>query len=331
MTDSLTNIEVYASVKRWLTKLAVKSRSFDFSKSSTKRAGLYWLKCYCKFVRGNPDSLIKDREVSLKSTNEVEKRKHEEYVESFIIDMRRKEYAPNSIATAVGMVRSFYKANYMHLEEVPSVPIRPVRASKVPTVKEIKKMCKVADIPTRAWICAQKDSGLANIDLLSLKLTNRSSEFGTIKKQLRKGTEPIHLEIRRQKTGERTHSFFGPNAIDALNNYVKLDGQGRIFMMSATSIQQKVKAVGIRAKVATKEVPIHPYSLRKFFNTYMKMAGVNEALVEVMMGHSIGRVRSAYLATGSSDAVSGIPISKLAEIYMKAYRDPSFGIDIEMV
>jgi len=291
---------------------------------------MYWLKRFCKFLQTNPDSLIKDREKTAQSTNQATRRQHEEYAESFIIKLRG-DYAPNSIATAIGMVRSFYKANYWPLKEVPSVRPYTVRACKVPTVKEIKKMCKKADISTKAWICAQKDSGLANTDLLSLKLNNVSSEFGTIKTQFRKGTVPIHLEIRRQKTSERTHSFFGPNAIDALQEFVDLKRSGRIFAMSARSIQKKVKAAGIAARVSTKTVPITPYSLRKFFNTYMKMAGVNEALVEVMMGHSIGRVRSAYLATGSSDVGSGIPISKLAEIYMKAYNDPSFGINIERV
>ena len=236
MGNSMTNMEVYESVKRWLRKLEAKSRSLDFSKSSTKRAGTYWLTYYCKFLKTNPDALIKDREASVKSTNQTVQRKHEEFVESFIIKLRNRDYAPNSIATAVGMVRSFYKANYYGLKEVPTVRPYTVRASKVPTVKELKKMCKVADIPTRAWICSQKDSGLANTDLFALKLSNESSEFGAIRKQLRKGMVPIHVEIRRQKTAQRTHSFFGPNAIDGLKEYVNLNKRGSIFSMSSLPV-----------------------------------------------------------------------------------------------
>ena len=59
--------------------------------------------------------------------------------------------------------------------------------------------------------------------------------------------------------------------------------------------------------------------LRRSFNSLMKLAGMNEALVERMMGHSIGRVRSAYLVTGRDEQITGIPIKTLAEEYMKYY------------
>lgn len=116
-------------------------------------------------------------------------------------------------------------------------------------------------------------------------------------------------------SGEPTDSFFGPNAIEALNA-LNPEKQG-IFNMSVRSIQNKVKQAGVRSRVATKTVPVTPYCLRRFFNTYMKMGdpdknipGVNRDIVEMMMGHSIGRVRSAYLKP---------PIEKLAKIYMNAY------------
>jgi len=313
------NLEVYETVKHWCTKLEAKSRSVDFDKSSTKRAGLFWLKRYCKFLGANPDSLIRERTEQLPSANMAIKRKHEEYVESFIIDLKRKPYSPNSITTAVGLIRSFYKSNYVPLVEVTSVRPYGVRPFKVPTIKDIKKMASIAALPIKTWLIGQKDCGLGNVDLLSLSSNTLSSEFGTIKTQLKKGIVPIHIEIRRQKTGERTDSFFGPNAIDALNEYLPNGSSGRIFKMSARSVETQIKALGIKAKVSTKDVPITPYSLRKVFNTYMKLGGVNEALVERMMGHSIGRVREAYLVTGRSEGVAGIPISNLAEIYMKAY------------
>jgi len=179
------------------------------------------------------------------------------------------------------------------------------------------------------------NSGLGNTDLLSLSLANLSSEYGTIGQQLRKGTVPIHVEIRRQKTGERTHSFFGPNAINALKDYVNIKGlSSKIFKMQMRTVQQRVKALGIKAKISTQEVPVTPYVFRKAFNSFMKFGdpskdipGVNEAIVELMMGHSIGRVRSAYLVTGQGSTGTGIPISKLAEIYMKTYP----AIDINLV
>ena len=117
----MVNPEVYESVKRWLTRLRFKSRSLDFSKSSTKRAGLYWLTKYCKYLKTNPDTLMEDRVKTLDGKSEMMKRKHEEHVEEFSITLENKKYAPNSIATAIGMIRSFYKSNYAQLIEVSTV------------------------------------------------------------------------------------------------------------------------------------------------------------------------------------------------------------------
>ncbi len=320
--NSLVNLEVYSSVKRWLRKLEANSRSVDFTKSSTRRAALYWLKVYCKFLKTNPDSLMVSRNETLKSTVKATQRKHEEMLDDFIVDLRRNDKSPNTISTATGLIRSFYKANYVDLKEVTRINIYKVRPFKVPMVEDIRKICKKADVATKAWVCCQKDSGLANIDLLGLSQNTLSSEFGTIKNQLKKGIIPVHVEIRRQKTGEPTHSFFGPNAIDALNKFITPRSRNPlIFNMSIRTIQKKIKALAIKANVASERVPVTPYTLRKFFNTTMKyIAKVPESVVETWMGHSIGRVKSAYSVVGSGDVAVGMPISKMAETYMEAYQ-----------
>jgi len=319
MKNLVENLLVYESVKRWLQKLTVNSKSMDFSQSQTQRAAIFWLKNYCNYLKTNPDTLIRQRATDLESTVQIVKRKHEEMLEGYILHLKNEDYAPNTVAVATGLIRSFYKANYAQIVEVKTPRSYNIRAFKVPTVKDLKAMATKADPAIKAWILCQANSGLANTDLLSLSGSTTSSEYGTIKTQLKKGLVPIHIEIRRQKTGEKTDTFLGPNAIDALHAYLNEGENGRLFHMSMRSIQQKVKALGIKSKVATNEVPVTSYSMRKFFNTQMKYAGVNESIVELMMGHSIGKVRSAYLVTGSGDVGTGIPVSKLAEIYMKAY------------
>lgn len=318
---SFTHPEVYPEVKRWLVSLESGTRSSDFASASTSRLALFWLKKFCKFVNMNPSKLIADRIETLESKNEIKKRQHEEWVQQFLIHLEHKDYASNTRLNALGMLRSFYKHNYYDLRKIKSVTPRPVRAKKVPMLKDLKKMCRIADISTRAWICCQVNSGLANIDLINLNLGNLSSEYGTIRRQLKRGIVPIHIEINRKKTGERVDSFFGPNAIDALNDY--LGGRTRDLLfgrgMSMRTIQKRVKAIGIRSRVATKNRPTTPYTLRDAFNTLMKQSGMNEAIVERMMGHSIGRVRGAYLVIGEGDLISGLPISELASTYMKHY------------
>lgn len=305
----------------------------DFSQSQTQRAALFWLTKYCNYLKLDPDTIINQRTTDIENTSQAVKRKHEEMLEGYILYLKNKGiddkknigYSPNSVAVATGLIRSWYKANYAPIIEVKTPRSYNVRAFKVPTVKDLKIMAakteKESDLAIKAWILCQANCGLANTDLLSLSGNTTSSEYGTIKIQLKKGVVPIHIEVRRQKNGEKTDTFLGPNAIDALHEYLAEGENGKLFHMSMRSIQQKVKALGINSKVATKEVPVTSYCLRKFFNTQMKYAGVNESIVERWMGHSIGKVKAAYLVTGSGEGGQGqgIPISEMAKIYMQAY------------
>jgi len=313
------NMEVYETVKRWTKALDLRSRSLDFKLSSTNRAAMYWLREFCNYHKTNPDSLIADRKATMNSADDLTRRKHEEMLEDYATYLRRKEKAPNTISNAVGMIRSFYMHNYVDLKKVATVRPRVVRRSRTPSPEDLRKMVKIANLPIKTWMCSQKDSGLANVDLFSLTYETQSNEFGSIKNQLKKGIVPIHLEINRQKTSERTDSFLGPNAVEALKEYAEPSPRGRIFRISPRSVQQHVKALSIKTRVATKEAPVTPYSLRRYFNTRMKaIANVNNDMVELMMGHSIGGVHSAYLNIGKG-TVTGIPVSNLVKIYMDAY------------
>ena len=322
------------SVQRWLKRLRTKSRSPDFDNCATKKAALFWLKKYISFLKKtnqnqveserfptDPNSIMRHRELSIKSEREVIKRSHEEWVEDFSIHLQNVKtatmpngYAPKSVATAIGLIRSFYKTNYYPLQEVALPPPTPIRDFKVPTVVEVRKICKYADPQIGTYIKCAKDSALRIGDLLGLTFDRRSSKYGTIEQQLRKDIVPVHIEYSKthysMKTGSSINTFFGPNAIEAIKENIPITRSGRIFKMCTTSVQQRVKSASIRAKVGTKNIPVTPHCLRKFFNTTLKYAGMNESMVERMMGHSLGGARDPYLAT---------PISDLAELYMKYY------------
>ena len=139
------NLEVYESVKRWMTRLEKKSRRADFSKSQTRRAAFFWLKKYCNFLKSNPDELIHERAMQVQDKNPTIKRQHEDYLESFVVSLKKDEYAPNSVAVAQGLISSFYKASHVAFQEVDPVKAYNVRTFKVPQVKDLKKMCGLAD------------------------------------------------------------------------------------------------------------------------------------------------------------------------------------------
>jgi len=313
----------FYSIRRWMDKLKAKRKG----SISTQRVFLYYFGRFCHFAKITPDQLIDERKRHLKSDDEFLRRKHEELVEKFSTMLRENEKAtPNTIATAVAAVRSFYKSNYMPLLEV-SVPTPfPLRQSKVPTPQELRAMGDIADDEKdqliKAWILCQAESGMSNIDLHKLELESKrchSAEFGHIGEQLKNGTVPLHIHIVREKTmasGLGWHdTFFGKNAVAALNEHVDFS-KPCLFNVSDRTIQLKLREISIKAGVGTGEVPVRPYDLRKYFNTRLKLAGMNETLVEYMMGHSLGRVKGAYFVP---------PVMELRKVYWQYYPRISIG------
>jgi len=312
----------FESTRRWMNRLEARRKG----SSSTQRVFLYYLARFCQFAKKNPDHLITERKQHLKADDESMRRKHEEQVEKFSTNLRQKNASPNTVATAVAAVCSFYKANYMPLVEV-SVPAPyPVRQAKVPTPKELRAMVEICDdekdILAKAWILCQAESGMANIDLHKLELRSKSchsAEFGYIGSQLKDGTVPLHIHIIREKTMASGlgwyDSFFGERAVEALNDHVDFS-KPRLFDFSDRTIQLKLREISMKAGIATEKVPIRPYDLRKYFNTCLKLAGMNETIVEYMMGHSLGRVKGAYFVP---------PVVELRKVYSRYYPYVSIG------
>jgi len=306
----------FESTRRWMDRLKARRKG----SSSTQRVFLYYLARFCQFAKKNPDQITTERKQHLKADDEFMRRKHEELVEKFSTGLREKNASSNTVATAVAAVCSFYRSNYASLIEV-SVPTPyPIRQTRVPTPEELRAIVDVCDdehdAVVKAWLLCQAESGMSNIDIHKLELESRwcrSPEFGYVGEQLKNGTVPLHVHVVREKTIASGlgwyDTFFGKHAVEALKEHVDFS-KPRLFNVSDRTIQLKLRKISVKAGIATEEVPVRPYDLRKYFNTRLKLAGVNETLVEYMMGHSLGRVRGAYFVP---------PVLELRKVYSQYY------------
>ena len=304
MRMSFRHIERYESVRRLLSSVAM--RRHGRISESTKTTFLFFINRFCEFVGKNPDELIKERLKHMKSDDIFERRRHEELVMQFAIHLQNQGYSPNTIATAVGSIRAFYRANYMPLTEVYVPPANPERECKVPTPIEFMRAYELTENKNiKAFILLDKDCGISIQDLLSLTPEDGSPIYGSIREQVRRGEVPIHVQITRKKTGIKYDTFFGEEGYMALNEHLDLS-KPKLFKVGERSIQYGFKRIA--EKLGWKGFT--PYSCRKFFKTYLSMAGVNEAVVEYMMGHSLGKVRGAYFIP---------PVDELRKIYSSSY------------
>lgn len=301
----------FSTVQRWMSRLESKRKGSP----STRKVFLYYLSRFCyQVAKKTPDQLIAERKIHLQSDDEMIRRKHEEMVETYAKMLRKEGASPNTASTAVATVRSFYRSNYYGLVEVSAPPPFALRHLKVPDKKELRAVCETTRVKKqpwlKAWILAQSESGLANIDLLKLELESKwchSAEFGFLGEQLKNGTVPVHLHIVREKTmasGLGWHdTFFGERSVEVLQGYVDYRRPKVFDLAGDREVQIQVKKAGEDAGISSDDTPLSPYSFRKYFFTTLKLAGVNDTLVEYWGGHSLGRVKGAYFVPPVQDQV----------------------------
>ena len=298
----MSDLTKYVSINRLINSISAR-RGGSISES-TMKTFLHFIRRYCDFVGMSPDQIIEDRVMCLKSDDLFTRRKHEELVMKFAQALRSSGYSTNTIATAVGAIRSFYRSNYVPLVEVRVPSGVPVRQYKIPTKDELRVAVENAPRKwVRTFMILTKDCGMSLQDMLNLRMDSGSPIYGSIKQQLANGQIPIHVRIVREKTMHTYDTFLGEDSYYALTEYKR---DGKLFPYTKQAIQMSMKRLGMRLGWEN----FTPYSLRKWFRTQLTLSGVNEAIIEYLMGHKLAKVRSAYFIP---------PPQKLMEIYVKHY------------
>lgn len=309
------------SVKRMLTYLSTrakaKGRKLDAEAPSTGRIFLYYVKMFSETIMEMaPDEIIAERNEQLKSDKLVVKLHHEEMANRFILHLSAKKQKSNTISTAMSAVRTFYDTNYVTLSDK-AVIVPTGKAEKavwLPEVPDLYRLVNKAVPRTAAYICCGKDTGIGIGDMLDLKWSTESIQYGTAKQQLKKGLCPIHIHFVRGKTGVVFDTFLGEDAIEQLNRYADFSRE-RLFPISDNQVRLDLKELDSR---------LRSHTLRKFFTTFVKMslasvlstrrmhdsAGISDAMVEYWSGHSLGKVRGAYNIP---------PVHSQLELYQEAY------------
>ena len=292
------------SIKRMLTTIsAKKGRTIS---ESTRKTYFIYIKRFAEFCDKSPDELIETRRQDSKSDDVFTRRRHEERTKEFANHLRGEGYSSNTIATAIGAIKSLYASNYHPLIQVFIPSGTPVRIYKIPSKEELKQVIELADIQWHAaFMVLTKDCGISLQDMLSLRDSDGSPIYGSVTDQLKKGQVPIHIQIIREKTRFKYTTFLGEDAFETLNETPPKKNK-RIFPYSDSTIQDAMKDLGEQLGWTS----FTPYSLRKWFRTQLTLDDMNEALIETMMGHSIGKVKEAYLVP---------PPQKLIKLYEKHY------------
>ncbi len=233
--------------------------------------------------------------------------------------------ARSSAVAVSDAIRSFLTAYGFKL---PSKYPRTWRAKepRIPTKDEIKKFMEFGNLRLKAQVLFIRDSGLSKQDLANLR-------YGDIREGIEAGKDFIHLRLMREKEKTWFDTFIGPEAVNALRNYLSIRKSGtekippedlndesplwrRQTKEVSAQTDDEIECEFVRcARRSGLLGKVSPHLIRKYFNTTMKLAGVNDSLVEYWMGHTLPRVKSAYLVPS---------IDEQMKIYQRAYLKLSF-------
>jgi len=342
-----TEFENSLSVRYWMDSLNSKT-----GPHSTQYVWKHHLKRFCDWSGKTPDMLIKERKHDLKSDDERLKHQAEMQVKKFIKHLKEKSLSANTRRCYFMAIRNFYKRNYLelHFFRGDGPGNQTVMAGRRAASKDdIAKMLEVSNPRVRGLILFIKDTGLAESDVVKLKLKHlpvkEVSEIFMLE-------APVPLVLNRKKTGRRTITFIGQESLNALKNIwrirergspeIKIRRYGRYEVKGGLPPEQltiesplfrsygkflrtlKTKSlvahlspsaisVIIRKAAILAEVwkpGFSAHALRRFFQTSLETSGMNPNWIKKMMGHALG---------GSEAPYSQPEIEMLRQAYQKSY------------
>jgi integrase len=312
-------------VKKWL----------EGKNEGAKRVYLSALTAYIEFTNLTPEELIdeaeKDRQKSTRQRGEPE-HKTTTFFQWLTTDYiqkqqgrgnkrskHKKQLSSNLACTYSHAIKGFYRQNNFPLNvKLPKAVKKKENFKLALRIPEIRKLIEVVtSIRDKAIILTLFQSGISINELCNLT-------YGDVRNGLQNNEKPLYLHIIRQKENVEYETFLGTDAIEAIKSYLAqrvrdeeiLDDDSPLFRIEFTTRKNgnKIKKIyplliecfmrraafeaGLVSKEKLKSAdmnPARPHALRTAFISILKLANMNNTLVEYFCGHSISPTEKAYM------------------------------------
>lgn len=343
----------------------------DSHKASTKATYLSATKKFLEFTKLNGQQLLReiDEEASkpLTKRNGIKNRLKKFYYWLTGEDNKAEKGAATYVATMMGFYRFYnYPVNLQIGKELkPSPKNRKFNVSR----ENVRTLVNTAkNTRDRAIILTLFQSGMDLSTLCSLKVRD-------VERGIREGEVPLRLSLTRRKENVEYNTFLGVDAIEAVRAYLQerkrkegeLDLNSPLFVkyaqrpgagfgkgkklkkkvdkpvpMTRKLIEKFFRQIAVESKLVTPEEitannwnPCRPHAVRRAFADQLSVAGVNQQVIDYLMGHKIpydgayfGEAYNAYKLNmdklevfGSRDEVVDLKVqalqTELAEVKEK--------------
>ncbi len=233
-------------------------------------------------------------------------------LDDFVANLQAENLAPGTVSNHVKGVKALFRASNLKLELPYSLSKRSVYEDRAPTPEELQRILDFADLRERVIITMLALTGFRIGTLVKL-------QYRHVKRDLEKGTIPIHVHVEAEITKGKYHdydTFLGQEAAGYLKAYLDSrrigsptgrkkpenihdnsplirDGQSNQAKPVTTGrIHCIVHNLYVKAGLVTsnprgRRYDLRAHSIRKFFRTQMASLGVQTDYIEYMMGHTI--------------------------------------------
>lgn len=211
-------------------------------------------------------------------------------------------------STFVNVVRGFYSMFniYVKFQGRHALPKSEVVNKRIiVTSEQVKSLIELTKNPRdKAIIAILFQSGMDASTLCSLR-------YGQIEAGLANDDYPLKIELRRIKTKVDYYTFLGKDAIEMLKTYLeftkshgaKFKPDSPIFLsennvpLKPHNVQSLMHNLAIQSGLVSSDLKYNilgSHALRESFGSILFNNGVNETIIDFLLGHSIGKMSEAY-------------------------------------
>jgi integrase/recombinase XerD len=300
----------------------------------TKDVYLGAIRAYIEYTGLSPKQLIdqaeEDRKKSARERGDPEF-KVSSFFEYLVNDYMqkgkgRKDRKPNgkiglsrNLASAyANAVRGFYKQNgFPLIVSIPKAVPKKENFKLILRIPEIKRLVDATgNLRDRAIVLSIFQSGASIGEICDLK-------YEDVAYGLQTNEEPLHLHLIRKKEQTEYHTFLGTDAINAIKAYLAqrqrnkeiLTDDSPLFILQHTTkcegtrikkiypslVEASLTKAAVKAGLVSEEKlrasdmsPCRPHAIRTAFISILKMAGMNNLIVEELCGHTLPGSQQPY-------------------------------------
>jgi site-specific recombinase XerD len=284
---------------------------------------------YSASLGHSPDTLIADVKPNGNIPDPLRVQNHSGFLDDYIAERQDEGLSSGRVHCYAKHIKTFYRVNKVKIELSEPLSRRVTYKDRAPTAEEVARMLEIADLREKVIVASLTLGAFREETLSKLK-------YRHVRSDLEANRVPLCVHVEAAITKGKYHdydTFLGQEAVEYLRLYLQqrrsgssdgrrpaenLTDESPLLRDQTSYTPRSIGAKQIRKIVHNlyseagllkqpqgRMYDLRVHSLRKFFETQLKVLGVQPDYIDFMMGHTV----STY------NDIQSLGIEKLRQIY----------------